>query len=372
MSSPERFEGTPPQGVQWHEFANVFPMLQGDALEGLRRDIAENGVREPIVFLGSAILDGRNRYMCARELGIDYPRREFGSQETDGSDPLAFVISHNLTRRHLSESQRASAAGRLANMRRGDFHGNQSVSANLQTPKVSLSDAARMLNVSERGVSSARKVHDKAPEISPLVDDGSLSVSLASKVADLPDEDRAQIVDTPAPERKEKARAFVQHNTGNNEWYTPPQFLESARSVLGAFDIDPASSEIANRTVQAGEYFTEETNGLEQDWRGRIWMNPPYAANLVGKFCDKFAETIEAGGSSGIVLVNNASETGWWQRLASVSSALCFPKGRVRFLRPEGEAGAPLQGQTIFYAGEDPAGFCAEFQQFGFVVFCNE
>lgn len=220
-------ETTPPEGVKWHEFANVFPMLQGEALDGLRRDIAENGVREAVVFLGNAILDGRNRYMCARELGIEYPRREFGSQEGDGTDPLAFVISHNLTRRHLSESQRAQAGTRLANMQRGGDTVSEH-SANLRKGQVSTADAARMLNVSPRSIETARSVQSKAPEISPLVDDGSISVSLASKVAELPEDARAEIVDTPASERKEKAKAFVQHNSGNNEWYTPPAFLDAA------------------------------------------------------------------------------------------------------------------------------------------------
>lgn len=369
MSLPERHEHTPPVGVKWHEYANVFPMLYGPALDALREDIRANGVREPIVFLGDHVLDGRNRYQCARDLGIEYPRREFGSQESDGADPLAFVISHNLTRRHLTESQRASAAARIANMRQGERTDIQP-SANLQ--KVSVSDAARMLNVSERSVASAKAVQDTAPRIAPFVDDGSLSVSLASKVARLPEDAQDEIADAPPDDRRERARVFVQHNTGNNEWYTPPQFLEAARSVLGGFDLDPASSEIANRAVRATTYYTESENGLDKDWCGRIWMNPPYAANLVGKFCDKFAEAMADPDTTGIVLVNNASETGWWQTLASVSSAICFPKGRVKFLRPEGEAGAPLQGQTIFYAGRDPEAFRAEFSPFGFVVLCHE
>jgi hypothetical protein len=62
-------------------------------------------VLEPIVFLGEYILDGRNRYEIARELGIEYPRVEF-----QGTDPLAFVVSKNLKRRDLTSSQRAAIA----------------------------------------------------------------------------------------------------------------------------------------------------------------------------------------------------------------------------------------------------------------------
>lgn len=119
MSAPGRLETCPPEPIRWHEYASLFPWIQGEALDALRDDIRRNGVREPIVFLNGAILDGRNRYQCARDLGISYPVREFGSEASDGDDPLAFVVSANLARRHLSESQRASIAAKLANLSEG-------------------------------------------------------------------------------------------------------------------------------------------------------------------------------------------------------------------------------------------------------------
>lgn len=192
MNAQVSIEHTPAVGVQFHEFANVFPMLQGAALDAMRADIRENGVREPIVFLDGAILDGRNRYMCARDLGLEYPRREFGSDPSDGTDPLAFVISLNLTRRHLSESQRASAAARLANMRRGR---PSEKSANLRNNQVSTADAASMLGVGTRSVESARKVHARgAPELIEAVDRGAVPVSVAADAADLPQETQEAIL----------------------------------------------------------------------------------------------------------------------------------------------------------------------------------
>ncbi len=164
-------------------------------------------------------------------------------------------------------------------------------------------------------------------------------------------------------------RPHVAHNSGNNEWYTPPDFLAAARAVLGGFDLDPASSEIANRTVGAARIFTAEDDGLSQEWPvGRIWMNPPYAQPLIGDFSKRFAAEIRRG-SSGIVLVNNATETQWFQTLAQVATAICFPQGRIKFLDPQGNAsGAPLQGQAVIYAGPDAEAFCATFAAFGFVV----
>jgi ParB family chromosome partitioning protein len=366
--------------MNFHQYANLFPMLSGDALEGLKADIEQHGVRDPVVLLNGEILDGRNRYTCAQELGIEFPTVEY-----QGDDPLAFVISHNLHRRHLTESQRASIAARVANMPRGRNWDN---SANLQNkpelalseqaaprpPMTSTADAARMLNVSPRSVADARKVHEYAPlEISQAVDEGRMSVSLASKVADLPDEAKAEIVSAEPEHQREIAReavkkAHVANNSGNNEWYTPAVFVEAARAVLGGFDLDPASSEIANRTVRADRIFTAEDDGLAQDWPvGRIWMNPPYAQPLMGQFASKFAAEIRKG-SEGVVLVNNATETAWFQEIAAECSAICFPKTRIRFLHPEGNLGAPLQGQAIIYCGPDVDAFEEAFAVFGLVL----
>lgn len=163
-------------------------------------------------------------------------------------------------------------------------------------------------------------------------------------------------------------RPHVSNNSGNNEWYTPREFIEAARTVLGGFDLDPASSEIANATVKADRIFTAEDNGLSQEWPvGTIWMNPPYAQPLMGQFADKFAAEIRRG-SSGIVLVNNATETAWFQTIAAECSAICFPKTRIRFISPDGIQGAPLQGQAILYCGANREAFAEAFSGFGLVV----
>lgn len=360
-------------GAQFHEYANLFPMLQGEALAALKEDIREHGVREPVVFYDGTILDGRNRYTCAVELGIDFPREDF-----EGMDPLAFVISHNLHRRHLTESQRASIAARAANMGQG-YRSDARPSANLQKVPLSQQAAAKMLNVSPRSVADANKVHSKAPEeIIQAVDDGRMSVSLAARVADLPDEAKADVISAPPEQMKEVARkAHVAHNSGNNEWYTPAHFIEAARAVMGRIDLDPASSDIANETVKAETYFTEEINGLEQPWdAAKIWMNPPYAQPAMGQFAKAWSEYFDCNGSpeseflEGIALVNNATETAWFQDMARVCSAICFPKSRIKFLDPDGNAkGAPLQGQAIIYCGHNPKAFECEFSQFGLVVF---
>lgn len=162
-------------------------------------------------------------------------------------------------------------------------------------------------------------------------------------------------------------RPHVTHNSGNNEWYTPPEYIEAARTVMGGIDLDPASSPKANETVQAPVFYTAEDDGLEKPWTGRVWLNPPYSGDLVGRFADKTIEAVTSGSvPQAVVLVNNATETGWFQKLAEHATALAFPKGRIRYLDSDGRPRqSPLQGQAFLYFGPHREHFEAVFSAFG-------
>lgn len=161
----------------------------------------------------------------------------------------------------------------------------------------------------------------------------------------------------------------VAQNTGESEWYTPFEYIACAHAVMGRIDLDPASSEIANRTVKASKIYTAEENGLDKFWGGKVWMNPPYSAELVRQFVSKFAEHVKNGDiTEGMVLVNNATETQWFNELVSVSSGVLFPSGRVKFLDPNGKPGAPLQGQALTYTGKNLQKFTKEFGGFGWIA----
>ena len=193
--------------IPFHALANIFPLLDGEDFQKLADDVGAHGLREPVVLYEGAILDGRNRYRACKAADVDCRFVTYG-----GSDPIAYVVSLNLHRRHLTESQRAMVVASLANISRGgDRKSDQT--ANLQfeahVPQITTAEAAKLLNVSERLAHSARKVRsDGAPELQQAVEQGRVSVSAAADVATLPIEEQAVIVAVGEKEILERAKAI--------------------------------------------------------------------------------------------------------------------------------------------------------------------
>lgn len=157
----------------FHPLADIFPMLPAAELQSLADDIAAGGLLEPITLHDGMILDGRNRYTACLAAGVD-PR----FTHYDGDEPLAFVLSRNLHRRHLDESQRAMVAARIADLDRGRPMVNAPIGAFTQPA------AADALSVGHRSVQRARVVLDHGtPELIAAVDNGVMPVSQAAAVA---------------------------------------------------------------------------------------------------------------------------------------------------------------------------------------------
>jgi phage N-6-adenine-methyltransferase len=160
----------------------------------------------------------------------------------------------------------------------------------------------------------------------------------------------------------------VSANSGENEWYTPPDLIEAARDVMGSIDLDPASCETAQANVKAKRFYTIDDDGLANNWTGNVWLNPPYSKEVIGQFATKIVA--ESGRiQQAIILVNNATDTAWFHELASVASAVCFLRGRVKFLDQTGKpANTPVQGQAVLYVGLNVEHFRSRFSTFGLVV----
>lgn len=174
----------------------------------------------------------------------------------------------------------------------------------------------------------------------------------------------------PTPANDNRPATYRTTYSGDVEWYTPSRYIEMARAVLGSIDVDPASNPIAQKTVQAGTFYTAETNGLDKEWRGRVWCNPPYSRKLIGRFIDKLVDEYQSGRcTEAIVLTNNNTDTKWATALFENATSLCFTRGRVKFLSPTKGCPSTLpQGQLFSYFGNRPGAFAAVFSEVGHVV----
>lgn len=157
--------------------------------------------------------------------------------------------------------------------------------------------------------------------------------------------------------------------TGNPESYTPAKYIEAAREVMGAIDLDPASDALAQKTVDATEWYDVSENGLLQPWTGRVFLNPPYSypegANFIDKLCDEY----EAGNvTQAILLTNSNTDTKWWHRAYGCAAGMCFTLGRINFYQADGNVTQPTNGQNFFYLGPDLETFRRVFSAFGSIA----
>ena len=165
---------------EFHEYANIFPLLEGDELEALRADIDENGQINKIILYQGKILDGRNRYTVCEMLGIEPETIEY-----PGDDPLGLVLSLNLRRRHLTTGQRADIADELANMPVGNPNFSKNAIAENSVIGMTQAEAGKRLNVSVDSIQQMRKVKEfGSPELVNRVRSGTLSVSAAAALAE--------------------------------------------------------------------------------------------------------------------------------------------------------------------------------------------
>lgn len=298
-----RSELCPPVPVRFHPLAALLPWLAPAEMDALREDIGANGVREPIVFLGAELLDGRHRYQCARDLGLPYPRRDFGDLDSDGPDPLAFVISLNLARRHLSEAQRASVAAKLANMPQG-FRSDLQPSANLpEVPAAVFSTrrAADLLKVSERSVTAVRAIlRDGAPELVAALDADRVSVAAAADLATLPAGEQAGIVargereilakakeiraERATERRAHQTRTLIAASAGNAALPEGRRFPVILADPPWRYDFGPTSRSVENHypTMEIAEIMALDVGGLATDDAVLfLWATPTLLARAI-------------------------------------------------------------------------------------------
>lgn len=177
-----------------HQIAEIFPSIEGAEFQALVDDIQKNGCIQPLVMYQGKILDGRNRWRACEKLGIKPKTTDYR-----GDDPIGFVLSLNLTRRHLNESQRAMVGAKIATLGKGQRPESEPGRDGSIDPSGSktIKKAAEKLNVSSGSIKRARKVEEEGTkELKRAVERGDVAVSVAAKLAEAePEVQRAAVKD---------------------------------------------------------------------------------------------------------------------------------------------------------------------------------
>ena len=141
--------------------------------------------------------------------------------------------------------------------------------------------------------------------------------------------------------------SFERSANTTDEWYTPKFIIES----LGEFDLDPCAP-IKPLWETARTMYNKIDNGLEKEWQGRVWLNPPYSRPLIEQFLRKMAEH-----NNGIALLFNRLDSVMMQDVVlKNATAMKFLRKRIKFFRPDGtEGGSPGCGSVLFSFGYENA-----------------
>lgn len=173
----------------------------------------------------------------------------------------------------------------------------------------------------------------------------------------------------------------TEYLTGKHNWYTPPEYIDAAREVMGGIDLDPASDANANIIVEAKEFYSlvdRGEDGIALPWHGRIFCNPPYGRRFgekgpynlplwIGKALKEFrANRMDQG----ILLTNASPGASWFRPLWAWP--ICFVDHRIAFI--DGDTGKaqkdPRHYNAFTYIGPRDrwTKYARIFGQFGPVV----
>ena len=173
------------------------------------------------------------------------------------------------------------------------------------------------------------------------------------------------------PETKKVKQRVIKHHGKNKpntiEWYSPPELVEMARSVLGDIDLDPASNKLAQGWIKAKQYYTQKDDGLSRQWQGKIWCNPPYG-NLPKKFLNKGLSEYKIGNVTAAIFLLNRSGAEWYSDIKPEFTAICEVRKRIAFIDAKGiKQTSPRYNNDFLYLGSDSVKFSEVFSPIGTV-----
>lgn len=164
--------------LELHPLCGLFPRLGDDELHALAADIAAHGLREPITLHSGMVLDGGNRYRACLIAGVEPRFVEFA-----GDSIVAFVLSANLHRRHLTPGQQAAIVASAQDWAKAQPAHRPEKAGNV-APLSTLADRTAQSGASERTQRMADKVAKADPAMAKKVAHGEVTLPAAVKAVD--------------------------------------------------------------------------------------------------------------------------------------------------------------------------------------------
>lgn len=259
--------------MKYHEAANIFPLMDENELKTLAEDIGLRGQLVPIELCDGMIIDGRNRWAACQFAGI-----EPLTVEVNPKDPVAYVLSLNLHRRHLDETQRAMVGGRAKGVYEKQAK-ERMLAGKKSDPKANCPEgqsrdkAGEAAGVSGKSVDRAAKVlASGSKELIAACDRGEVAVSAAAKIAELPKARQNEIINKAKDEGKAVGKE-VAKAAKNVVPQSADDWTESEKERRTA--VERGETVVANKKTdrQLIRWASEKGHFLPID-RGTQWGNP--------------------------------------------------------------------------------------------------
>ncbi len=263
---------------EFHDAANIFPMMSDEQIDELAADIEANGQKFPIELYDGKIIDGRNRYMAIMRLDDIEP--DFYETDLEGQSAVSYTLSMNLHRRHLDESQKAMVAARAKplfeaeakeRMKRKPSFGVENLP---QQNGKARDKAGESVGVSGKSVDFASKVLTSgSAELQNAVERGEVAVSAAAKLAGLPKDKQTELVkeaEASSSTRKllsDAAKKVTQIAASMDPWESGEHQRRD--------QVENGHAVVANSTNDSRLIAWADENGLSvYVGRGSDWGNP--------------------------------------------------------------------------------------------------
>ena len=348
-----------------------------DLDETFKESVDEKGVLEPLVITqGKEIISGHRRWLAAKEAGLrSVPVRysEFDNELAEREALIEFNRQREKTPGQIVNEfeEMLEVEKQRAKERQSEGGGDEAGKEKFPDPDTGQArdKAAEKVNadVSGRTLEKGKKVKDKAEsddepeevqEAAREAWDGLQSGEESFNSAYQTVKDAENGAD--GSEKSDTLETLTSQQS--DEWSSPRELVEPLDEAVGGFDLDPCSG--AETSPFAEETYTEDDDGLAQDWFGDVWVNPPYS-DMDGWTEKATTEAQREAVDSIFYLCKGDSSTNWWQLAAEHAECVCAIDHRLKF--GDGENSAPFASH-VFVFGEISGKAIGELAEHGAIL----